>query len=98
MRSREEEEKRSNAGRKGKARNSRREGRHLVQYERHWMEEQKTGRRRSKYMHFEGARRREVKLHKQATMKKKKEEKLVWAGSRWMTVPTLTGSGCVDSI
>lgn len=63
--------------------------RHLVQHERHWMEEQKTGRRRSNYMHFEEARRREVKLHKQVTMGKK-EEKLVWAGSRWMMVPTLT--------
>lgn len=39
------------------------------------MEEQKTGRRRRKYMHFERARRREVKLYKQATMKEKKRGK-----------------------
>lgn len=44
----------------------------LVQYERHWMGEQRTGRRRSKYKHCEGARRGEVELHAQAKMGKKR--------------------------
>lgn len=46
--------------------------RHLVQYERHWKEEQEdrrfTGRRRSEYRRCEGAGRGEVKLHTQAKM------------------------------
>lgn len=50
--------------------------RHLVQYERHWMEEQRTGDSQegggARTSTSEGAGRGEVKLHAQAKMDKKR--------------------------